>query len=498
MFRSFARENRPLSSYLRRELTGPLVEEVRRLPAEAFERDTAALIDDLIAKRAITPPRLGGWRPARLDDDYGWRPGSEQGCRIAVARQWAAIQVVGEAEMLEWWPDQVDDGLIVVDPVEPGPDPSRDFSKPYDEAAAHLWHSRVEAAELWTLQPIEDPPGPVALYTFIELSGAELDEVERGERSPRAELEKMRAKIEPIVAAIRKQTLDFVEHELVEILTAHVEDRKRRLRRRAPLADNLTWPDGWHLPPARLDEASLSAAANDAEATMGVAPAKGPTDGAVDSHLLEVRHKPRLSPATFTDVQQTMRVWADAVERYPRSFGELSEDQLSDLLAATLNAALAGAQREVYQRGGKTDISITADVLAEGSGPGKVFVCESKKWRGGQGVSQGYDQLLGYLNSKDTAAVLVIFSDLRNPDLARSEAIAALTARPEFQGETLDGPAGWPILTFSTEHGHNLQLCVAVIDVDSPVSPFAEKRAKRSAAKKEAQASGNRRRPHQT
>jgi hypothetical protein len=40
--------------------------------------------------------------------------------------------------------------------------------------------------------------------------------------------------------------------------------------------------------------------------------------------------------------------------------------------AATLNATLPGAHREVYSRGGKSDIFILADVLAAGGRAGET------------------------------------------------------------------------------------------------------------------------------
>ena len=71
---------------------------------------------------------------------------------------------------------------------------------------------------------------------------------------------------------------------------------------------------------------------------------------------------------------QTVRVWADAVERNPQAYRALDKNRISDLLVATLNAALPGANREVYSRGGKTGIFIGADALPTGTIPARVFI----------------------------------------------------------------------------------------------------------------------------
>lgn len=163
-----------------------------------------------------------------------------------------------------------------------------------------------------------------------------------------------------------------------------------------------------------------------------------------------------------------MRVWADAVERYPRAFSGLPEDRLSDLLAATLNAALPGAHREVYRRAGKSDIFISADVLAEGSAPAKVFVCESKWWGGRAKVNEALDQLLSYLDTKDTAAVLLFFHKLANPSRPRTEALEELVSRSDYRTQTR-GAAGWPVLTFKTGYGGTVEVCPAMVDL--PRSP---------------------------
>lgn len=378
-----------------------------------------------------------------------WRPGLERGTRVATYRHYVAIEVIGDHELLEWWPDDADVDLAVVDPGEVALEQVGDYSAPYDYEAELRRHGQSLAREQWTLQYREER-GPVALWTFVDLTEDEEDEVERGARDLRAKVEQQRSQIEPIVAAIRGQTERFFADELPSALTQAVEQRRQRVRARQAVADNLSWPDGWKYARPQLERA--------------VQPQPEGSRPAAENALVHVEHRPRLAPASFDDVQRTMRVWADAVERYPRAFSRLPEDRLSDLLAATLNAALPGAQREVYRRTGKSDIFISADVLAEGTGPAKVFVCESKWWGGRAKVNEALDQLLSYLDTKDTAAVLLFFHRLADPNRPRMEALEELVSRSDYRSQTR-GATGWPVLTFDTGYGGIVEVCLAMVDL---------------------------------
>ena len=161
---------------------------------------------------------------------------------------------------------------------------------------------------------------------------------------------------------------------------------------------------------------------------------------------------------------RTMRIWADAVERHPLPYSDMVEDRLSDLLAAALNASLPGAQREVYSRGGKSDLYIRADAVATGAGPAKVFICECKWWNGAVKAVDALDQLFGYLEAKDTAAILAFFVPLSNPAIARTEGNAALAGRPDYAGAAEAAVEGWPLFRFAVA-GRAVEVCVAYVDL---------------------------------
>lgn len=172
----------------------------------------------------------------------------------------------------------------------------------------------------------------------------------------------------------------------------------------------------------------------------------------------------RLSPASFADVQRTIRVWADSVEQYPKAF-DLHEDRISDLLTATLNATLPGAQREVYRRGGKSDIYIYADVLAQGTGPARIFICESKWARSKRVVAEALDpQLFGYLNADDTAAVLLLLLRQKNKRVAITTYTECLRSVPGRVNENDGEVEGWPVWRFRRE-GRYVDICLAFVHI---------------------------------
>ena len=130
-------------------------------------------------------------------------------------------------------------------------------------------------------------------------------------------------------------------------------------------------------------------------------------------------------------MMRTVRIWGSAVERYPGSYSELHEERLSDLLAATLNAALPGAQREVYTRGGKSDLFVHADAIDDGRSHARVFIGECKWWDGPKTITDAYQQLWEYLEVKDTFGMLLMFSrrlDFENVRDAARDAMTGLGA----------------------------------------------------------------------
>jgi hypothetical protein len=183
---------------------------------------------------------------------------------------------------------------------------------------------------------------PMALYSYVDLTVAEEEAVLAGTLNLVKLLQDRRAYIEPIVEAIAEQTkLHFAG--VPDRVRDFLSQKRTVLARRESVTQSLSFADEWKLDVPQLE----SLAGNDrADPVLEVAEEVG------------IPSTQRLSPKSFTALQRTIRVWADAVERHPDAFRVLIEDRISDLLAATLQATLPGADREVYSRSGKTDILV--------------------------------------------------------------------------------------------------------------------------------------------
>jgi hypothetical protein len=271
---------------------------------------------------------------------------------------------------------------------------------------------------------------------------------------------------------VAEQMQQFFDKTLVD-LGMEVVTRRRRTRN---IVGKLGFLSSWKVPePKVITEPPGQSEPPDGDG--GVAdstdqPSDLPADesGTID-HVLPYRQ--RLDPASVEDVQRVTRIWASSIERYPAAYVGLDEDRISDLLAATLNATLPGAQREVYSRGGKSDIFIQADVLKEGSGPAKIFICESKWSRGKSWVSGAIDpQLFGYLTVHDTSAVLLLLFDQKHFRRAQSNAYGWLKGVSGCLREEASAVDGWPIFIYKSGQ-LIVRICVASVAVQ-PLRPRVE------------------------
>lgn len=460
VFREFNREQRPLSFHLRQRFLAPLLRQVEQLPSEELQGDLDDLTRRLVDQIRVEPPVLQGQEAASARDGEP-RPTDQPGVRRGTTRFFTAVQVDGDVELLEHWPDQAEH-VDQLHPVDEEMDPWTSIKGPgggasaaeYDPAAQLRWHEAVLAQDRWTVGQRTDA-GPAALYTFIDLTDDEAEQVERQLRDPAEEVSAALERVRPIVVAIEEQTRRFFDHDLPALLAEQLRLRRRKLGARQAVLASLTFPVGWKYPEPALEPLPKQAAQE--------------TGAAVEVTLGQPT---RLADASFSDLLRTLRVWADAVERHPLAYRTLPEERVSDLIAATLNAALPGAHREVFNRGGKTDLFVRADTLSSGAAPARIFICECKWWGGAQEADRALDQLFGYLNAQDTAAVLLFLVRLRDPRIAHAEALRVLQAREEYVDASAEQVLGWPVLRFNRD-GTTARVCVVFVDLPDlePVLP---------------------------
>lgn len=449
-FNTTVRNNDPLSQYL-----DHLVEQLglrKRLQAvgdlaelDDFER---TFTDTLAAGRPALPS-VGQLEEGTRVQDVG-RPTGDDGLSIeTITRYYFVLPIQGDQRLLMRWPDRDETGLEPVD--------AESWEKYHDTCNQNRLHNYLFQVghEAWVLSPTTDTSEQWALYGYIDLTLEQEQQVSDGELTNRNLLNDRVALVRRLVDAIAKQTADYFDVEAPEEFRRLIQDKRRTLTNRAAVTADLGFPESWKAPALRLDDA-------EDDAGQAAAPVNAEQSAEQPTTTVVLASKHRLAPASFADVLQVIRVWANSVERYGRSFSQLTEDQISDLLCATLNATLPGAQREVYSRSGKSDIFIQADKLAEGSGPAKIFICESKWATSDTVVTEALDpQMLGYLITHDTAAVLLLLMPQQNLQQAVDRRLAALKQLDGYISESTTD-SGWPALEYHRD-GRTVSVCVATV-----------------------------------
>ncbi|PZF61597.1 hypothetical protein DEI81_11255 [Curtobacterium sp. MCBD17_013] len=448
-FSTFVRDHRPLSGYLEQK-AGQIDRAIRDLRTteelEEFARDR---LPTMVTEARTAPPRLGGGRSARVDPREFVR--RRDGSHASVARHWAAFEIEGDAEALTYWPD--------AHPTLPTSD-----EEPSPTAALTL----DNFADAWQIGYPSETGLPM-LYTSLYLT---VDE-EAARVDARGMITDRRSRVTPIVEAIATQANEFND-----ALDARIRERldgmRDEFRNREEITASLDFPYEWLAEPLALDVNAASAGGEDVGTSADVAPGAPNEDEDPDVAPAETTSTAgltmsiasRLAERTFEQVQQIIRIWANSVERYPRSFAGLNEDQISDLLAATLNATTPGANREVYSHSGKSDIFVRADVLSEGRGPEKILIIESK-WATSKTVVQTAldPQLFGYLTAKDTAAILLVLIGQHDFEKKRGQVLEQLQEVEGFEQAGDSAVSEWPILRFARE-GRTVRICVAPVHLD--------------------------------
>lgn len=113
--------------------------------------------------------------------------------------------------------------------------------------------------------------------------------------------------------------------------------------------------------------------------------------------------EPILDAKDYEDILNTIQSMALAIERNPRAFAEMGEEDLRWVILIPLNAIYEGqATGETFNYEGKTDILIRVENK-------NVFIAECKIWSGEKGLIDTIDQLLGYTSWRDTKTAILLF-----------------------------------------------------------------------------------------
>lgn len=156
--------------------------------------------------------------------------------------------------------------------------------------------------------------------------------------------------------------------------------------------------------------------------------------------------EPVLSDAVFEHILGVIRGAAEAMERSPKTYTGMGEEDRRQVLLTALNTHYRGqTTAEAFNVSGKTDILVRHQ---EGR---NLFIGECKFWEGVKGFIATVDQLFGYTGWRDTKLAVIVF--VREKDLTTvvEKAREALGAHDQFvawgkaTGETeLRATMSWP------------------------------------------------------
>ena len=132
-----------------------------------------------------------------------------------------------------------------------------------------------------------------------------------------------------------------------------------------------------------------------------------------------------ISDTDYTDILSSIKHTGSTFERTPNSYKSLHEEDLRNVLLASLNGIYKGdAMGEAFRNNGKTDICIEKDNRA-------AFVAECKMWTGQKQVAEAIDQLDHYLTWRDCKTALIYF--VRRKDFMKTLEVAENALR-SFEG----------------------------------------------------------------
>lgn len=139
--------------------------------------------------------------------------------------------------------------------------------------------------------------------------------------------------------------------------------------------------------------------------------------------------EPTLDMQEYEHILSVISNMVMVMERSPRAFREMGEEDLRQHFLVQLNGQYEGqASGETFNFEGKTDILIRVR--------GKnIFIAECKFWRGPQSLKDALDQLLGYVAWRDTKTALLIFNRDRAFSTILAQIPEAVKTHPNFKRE---------------------------------------------------------------
>lgn len=133
-----------------------------------------------------------------------------------------------------------------------------------------------------------------------------------------------------------------------------------------------------------------------------------PTPATETSKTVAKEKVPILQEEVYTDIREVLYNVGRAIERKPSIYKDKHEEDLRDIFLLFLETRYEDTTGvgEAFNKKGKTDI-----LLKYAKDGTNLFVAECKFWKGQKKLTEGIDQLLGYLTHRDTKTALIFFVD---------------------------------------------------------------------------------------
>lgn len=137
--------------------------------------------------------------------------------------------------------------------------------------------------------------------------------------------------------------------------------------------------------------------------------------------------EPELDAKEYEHILEVIRNMVAVIERSPRAFRNMKEEDLRHHFLVPLNGHYKGqATGETFNFEGKTDILIREE--------GKnLFIAECKFWQGPKALLGTIDQLLGYTSWRDTKTAILLFNRDRQLSTVLEKVARVVTGHPNFK-----------------------------------------------------------------
>jgi hypothetical protein len=173
--------------------------------------------------------------------------------------------------------------------------------------------------------------------------------------------------------------------------------------------------------------------------------------------------EPALEMQAYEQILAMVSSMALVLERSPKTFAGMKEEDLRTHFLVTLNAHYEGrATGETFNYDGKTDILIRENGR-------NVFIAECKFWRRPEGLGETIDQLLGYASWRDTKTAIILFNRNKNLSGVLEKIPDAISSHPHFK-QQLDyqNETGFRFV-FRQKNDLSRDITVSVLVFDVPI-----------------------------